>query len=725
MNKRFLLTIGLAVGLTALAWGLLALSARPGQAAVVTSCDRYVAYGGDNASDNDCRSPNRPCKTVQYALDRASTGETICVANRDDIPGPTTYYGPIVIANKSVTLDGAWQAHPNELGPGWTFSPAACNPENVVLSGNTTGRVISIQNANPTIYCTTITEGNAGGAAADLNKGGGIAAWNAAPTIVGNIITGNYGCTACATGRGGGIYLADAPATAVISGNLIANNTANGANVGWGGGIYLENASAQVISNTVQGNRGGGSAGNGGGIAVNGGSPTIADNAVRTNTAGGGMFAHGGGIFIDSDTVVTVERNLIDGNAALRGAASAGAFSRGGGLFYDGPLAVIRDNRIYGNVATFAERGLGGGMYLHGLSAAAEVTGNAVGDDNRASYLADGKGGGIYLDASDALVADNQVYGNTASSSPPAYGGGLYVNGGGGLIRGNRITGNRAVVLAVGEWAYGGGIALLDSRGLVQDNFIASNTAAAGDRSRGVGGGVYVWGGAPRFFGNEVLGNTTGGEAIGYGGGFDLGDAEPWLEGNTILGNQAPGAADGGGGGVSIGPCPAFTLTNNIIAGNTVGSVGSGVAIAGGGLHAGRMAHNTIVANLGGDGVGVHVSGLSDVALINNIIASQTVGIVNATPGSSAVSATHTLFEGNGSNYSAGVSSTNEVAGPARLLSDYHLGPGSNAIDRALPLDWVTRDIDGDPRPMGPAPDVGADEKAFTCYLPLVRKDHP
>ncbi|HQE92332.1 MAG TPA: right-handed parallel beta-helix repeat-containing protein [Anaerolineae bacterium] len=694
------------------------------------TCDRYVVNDGNNSPTNNCSDPNNPCKSIQYALKWASAGETICVADRDDIAGPSAFYGPIVVT-KTVTLDGAWQAHPNPVGTDWVWAPTACNPENVILDGNGTSRVISITKSSPTIDCFTISGGNAGGAADDSNHGGGIAARNAAPLIVNNIITGNYGCMMAVCtgyGRGGGIYLVNAPATAVISNNLIANNVADDATWGQGGGIYLENASPQVLSNTLQTNRAGHSAGNGGGIAVIGGSPVLADNRLLRNIAGQGVMAHGGGIFVDSDTAVTIERNLIQGNVALKGTADPGLFSRGGGIFFDGPLAVIRDNRVYGNVAALLDqRGLGGGMYLHDLSAAAEVSGNVVAEDNRASYVADGNGGGLYLDDCYATVTENRVFDNIAASDTPGYGGGFYVNGGGGLIQSNVITGNMAVLGAVGGWGWGGGMAISRSVVLVQDNRVAQNVAIAAPDGRGAGGGVYVWGGTPRFVGNEVLSNTTSYGDTGFGGGFALSGASSWLEGNTILDNQTSDATTGGGGGVDVASCSTFTLTNNIIARNAVSATGSGVAIVNSGLIRGRMAHNTLVANLSGDGVGVYVGGNSKVLLYNNIIVSQTVGITYATeamPLTGMVTADYTLFEGNGINYGPGVTSTNEVSGPAGLSPTYHLQFGSNAVDHATPLAWVTTDVDGDLRPIGPLPDIGADERwMYYVYLPLVLRN--
>jgi hypothetical protein len=67
----------------------------------------------------------------------------------------------------------------------------------------------------------------------------------------------------------------------------------------------------------------------------------------------------------------------------------------------------------------------------------------------------------------------------------------------------------------------------------------------------------------------------------------------------------------------------------------------------------------------------------------------ERAGITNIFPASSTVAADHTLFEGNGMDYGGGVGSANEV--------------------------------DGDPRPIGPLPDLGADEARSRIFLPLLR----
>jgi hypothetical protein len=58
---------------------------------------------------------------------------------------------------------------------------------------------------------------------------------------------------------------------------------------------------------------------------------------------------------------------------------------------------------------------------------------------------------------------------------------------------------------------------------------------------------------------------------------------------------------------------------------------------------------------------------------------------------------------------------------PAR--QDYHIRPESPAVDAGRDV-GITRDVDGDPRPVGAAPDVGADEVALHVFLPLVMKSY-
>jgi hypothetical protein len=725
-----ILTLGLAWGLVFL--GALSLSGGPAEAQ--GPCDRWVlAFDGSDSSD--CSDEIYPCETVQYAIDQAADGDVICVADHILAPGPTIY-NELLTITRSLTLDGKWAAacvDPSDLK--CSFTPITCTPERVVLDALGAGRVIGISgNIAPTIDCFTITGGDAAGLGGDPDgndAGGGIYSVDAAPIIVNSVITDNYGCDFCpvAYGRGGGIYLLSAPSTAIISGNLVAHNVADDSTWGQGGGIMLWKSDAQVYHNRIEYNRAGLSAGYGGGIAVREGTPTIADNEILHNVAGQSVQGLGGGIFVWSSMPATIKGNHVESNQAINGVGDPTLISRGGGIYYAGDpttTAAIHDNTIRYNVASpLSPVGYGGGIYLSGLVSPSLVSDNTL-EGNIAGHNDDGYGGGLYVDDSEVTLSDNNLLDNAATwSGSHGEGGGVYANGGSLVLQGNAITRNRGAYspgFPSTATGFGGGIAVSGTLTTITDNWIEGNRATNGD-GEGLGGGIYGFRGSLHIEGNTIAENRVTPADWGSGGGLYLLEAPTTLEANTIVSNRAADGVHGRGGGVRISFCPAFTLTNNIVARNSASELGSGVAIAGNST--GELYHNTIAENLLGDGVGVHVTSNSDVAMVSNIVVSHTVGITNADLLGSTVAAKYTLFEGNLLNYGPGVDSDYEIAGPAALLADYHLDSTSGAVDQAPFLAWVTGDIDGDPRPIGAAPDVGADERRLHLYLPLVLRDGP
>jgi hypothetical protein len=609
-----------------------------------------------------------------------------------------------------------------------------CNPENVILDAKGAGRVITIDDlVKPTVDCFTITGGDAEGLGGDptgADAGGGIYGREAAPILVNNIITGNTGCSACMTnyGRGGGIYLLNASDASLIEANLVAKNVGAGATLGWGGGIMLRQSDTRVRRNTIRHNTGG-VAGAGGGIMVLSGTATLDGNEILHNSAGTAVMCNGGGIYVRSSTPVIIERNLFEYNQALQGSGDPTLISKGGGIFYTGNptvTATIRDNILVHNLASAdSSTGQGGGIYVSGLVSPSVVSGNRL-ESNIAGHNDDGSGGGIYVEDSKVTVLNNEFTDNSATwAGSHGQGGGLYVNGGAALILSNTITNNYGagfVGLPSSASGYGGGIAISGSLSIVQDNWIKGNGGTNAD-NLGAGGGVYGFRGVLRIVDNTIAENHATLGDWGSGGGMYLEEMPPTVEANIILDNVAAHGSNGHGGGVRLAWCPVFTLTNNIVARNAASELGSGVGVAGNST--GILAFNTLSGNHTGDGSGVDVRLNSDVWLYNNIIADHNIGILNADPAGSSVEAKYTLYEANTTLFSAGVLDVDPVSGPAALLADYHLAPASGAIDHATGSSWVTRDVDGDPRPIGTASDVGADEYKPRIYLPLVMRNWP
>ena len=283
-------------------------------------------------------------------------------------------------------------------------------------------------------------------------------------------------------------------------------------------------------------------------------------------------------------------------------------------------------------------------------------------------------GGGIYVKSASPVICRNRIMGNSADGD----GGAIFVNWGSAQILHNQIADNRAT------WA--GGLRII------------SDADAT-------------------IVGNEILGNV----AQNSGGGIELdccGGSTPFVTQNIIVGNN--GGAHGGG--ILVFGTNAL-LVNNVLATNQAKN-GAGIWLDGRASFpvSTTLMHNTLAGGLA-EGEGVSVGTYVTAKLVNNIIVSHTTGITNTAPASSTVAADYTLFDGNDTPYGSGVSSAHEVGGNPVFVDpaegNYHIGLGSAAIDRATDAGVMT-DLDGDPRPIGSLPDLGADEVRWWVFLPLV-----
>jgi hypothetical protein len=155
------------------------------------------------------------------------------------------------------------------------------------------------------------------------------------------------------------------------------------------------------------------------------------------------------------------------------------------------------------------------------------------------------------------------------------------------------------------------------------------------------------------------------------------------MDANTLSGNA--------GGGVALSGSE-FNLTNNFIVLNGgVSSAYGGVQV----LQPGAMAtlsFNTIADNTAS---GTTASG---VRCIDAAVVSSSIVHGNDNDDLSpacAPSHCHLTADGDPGFVGGG---------------DYHLAPGATCIDGADPAATLSHDVDGQPRPQGVGPDIGADE---------------
>jgi len=174
--------------------------------------------------------------------------------------------------------------------------------------------------------------------------------------------------------------------------------------------------------------------------------------------------------------------------------------------------------------------------------------------------------------------------------------------------------------------------------------------------------------------------------------------------------------------GIALRQAAQFRLINNIVADNA----GGGIEISGDG--AGDLTHNTLVGSgTGQQGVGVALLGNPDLALVNTLVVSHAVGVTGAL--ASRVALTRTLLWANAADPIATTpfitpSNAAFFVDPAR--QDYHLRLDAPVVDAGVSTD-VEADVDTENRPLGAAPDLGADEvqPPSWLYLPLVARNAP
>jgi hypothetical protein len=217
-----------------------------------------------------------------------------------------------------------------------------------------------------------------------------------------------------------------------------------------------------------------------------------------------------------------------------------------------------------------------------------------------------------------------------------------------------------------------------------------------------------------------------GGDTNSGAGVFTLGDCPLTIAASTIRGNQGPGIdasasvdisastiAGNQGGGISVSNGGATSrITNNFIYGNGEedpgGTTFGGVSF--GGALGSVIAFNTIAFNDAQDGIGAGLDcTASGLIAISNLIVNNSSGANVQVDGNcghdSSIFGPQQNIDGDWTNIGIGLPTFVDV-GDGNL----HLADGSAGIDDGAAVANVTTDFDGDPRPTGPMPDIGADE---------------
>lgn len=537
-----------------------------------------------------------------------------------------------------------------------------------------------------------------------------------------------YSTTLDAQGQGRVLY-----ANGAFSLTLEGLRLINGYKNTTGGGAYVQGVDLELVNSWIEQNHT--AYGDGAGVYLLDGSLAMTNCVVQQNqpSYSDDSFHSGGGMYLKNSEVEIYNSSILSNTASYCGWSGLG---RGGGVFLENSAALIQYTTFRNNVACVGDSGRGGGLSTVGGTLSLL---DSTFDRNTAAEWDGGAGGGAYVRTDFALISGNVFTGNFTSKigHPTGSGGGIDIgnswenssscwgvtlthnliqnntgNAGGGLCAYNMTVVNVEENQMIGN--HGGGMFLMaksdsgtPSRVMVRRNLFQDNNIG------GNGGGALVYGAADIYF-NQFIDNHAGGNGGGVYQGensrFD--NASSAYNGNLFRGNTAAS-----GGGMYIytvfSEQLAIRYTNLALLDNQATGTGSGIYFHKYANSPVAFNHLTLSNNTGGDNAMVYV--VMGKVQFNNTILHD--GIIGIKKNSGTVSLDHTLRDGVITPTLAlwgSIPDLDPITGSVAFAADtYHLTRYSAAVDAGVDL-GVIDDIDGEPRPRGTAPDVGADESAYS-----------
>lgn len=333
--------------------------------------------------------------------------------------------------------------------------------------------------------------------------------------------------------QGAGVYIKTTGNVSITRCSFTNNSTNNHRDYGYGGGLYVTSANIITLENNYFTHN---SAHQGNAVYINQSkTATFNNNNIMNNTE------WGSGLRLNEVEAVNITHNNIINN------------SSGGGvrLHSCGNIEFINNDISSNN---------GSGIYLNNLQSPRilKFINNRINNNSLAH-----SGGAVYMEYagnSTVIFTNNTISGNTATdygglrlhdssitidftnntvtnnSSTNSYGGFHFHTSDNGSInfKDNIISGNMAK-----NGDHGGGYIYAASSIEFINNIITNNTAASGNR-----GGLFIY--SPGFF--NIINNTfSGNSASGYAGGVQIHAASSTdlnFYNNIVWGNQAGGLGD-------------------------------------------------------------------------------------------------------------------------------------------------------------------------------------